>query len=604
MNNLTQREKILIYAIVGTLPVLGLFFGFNWFMGQLKQKSLELDAVSRQLSDIELRADLAIEKAMLKNQLRQRSLASEENVAQGEYREWLRTLVEDDIEFQGTPKVTSRGNVAYKSDFGSKNVIYTQLSFQLSCQGSYKQIVEFLYRFYERNYIHRITQLNLSLVKGKRVEGKVTYDRNRFNVKADIQVLSLVDADEIRSPIGAENRKLFYQSKREDRLVSSLRDYEQIILRRNLFGFPNNAPDFGSRKKEFDFEEGDRISLRLSADDEDDDDLEFSLVSTDGKVTSDQIEESRSGSFRLDIEKLGSYEFKASVVDKNYYPKTDEMLVVVNIEKKEPEPVRERPQPKPRFDPLKYTYLEAIVRDFAGTPTCWVNVRPFGKMHKVTLGAKFDVGRTEIEIIKINRRDAVISVDGDHYVFQVNDSLGDPQGDRLASSSPRKSRYKDEDDDSTSETSEVKKEDEDSEDDSDKDDSDKDDSSKDDSSKDDASKDDASKDDASKDDASKDDASKDDASKDDSNKDDANKDDASKDDASKDDAIRMTPARKIPRKATRTIPGNRLTRMRPRLRMTLKSNQPKIPEKKIRRVRTSSGHRSPAFAFWQAAQIL
>lgn len=437
MNNLTQREKVLVYLIIGILPVLLAFFGFNWFMGQLKAKTLELDAVSRQLSDIELRADLAMEKTQLKNQLKQRSLAANENVAQGEYREWLRTLVEDEIKFSGPPKVTARGNVDYKSDFGNKDVIYTQLTFQLDCMGSYSQIVEFLYRFYEKNYIQRITQLDLSLVKAKRVEGKVTYDRNLFKIKADIQVLSLVDADEVRAPLAVENRKLFYQSENQNRLISELEDYEGIILRRNLFGFPNNPPDFGSRKKEFDFEQGDRISLRLTADDIDEDELEFALVNTDGKVPSDRIEQYRDGSFRLDIEELGSYEFKATVVDKNYYPKSDEMAVVVNIEEKKPEPKPEvRPEPKPKFDPLKYTFLEAIVQDFEGTPLCWINIRPYGKMHKVTAGESFAVGKQNIQVVEIDRRTAVISIDGDHYRFEVNDALGDPQGDKLASSSP------------------------------------------------------------------------------------------------------------------------------------------------------------------------
>ena len=37
-------------------------------------------------------------------------------------------------------------------------------------------------------------------------------------------------------------------------------------------------------KKQLEFEEGERISFKLTADDEDEDDMEFSLVSTDGKV--------------------------------------------------------------------------------------------------------------------------------------------------------------------------------------------------------------------------------------------------------------------------------------------------------------------------------
>ena len=219
MNNLTQREKVLIWMILGIVPLFAIFFGFNWFMGKLSEKSMQLNAKTKQLNEIQLRSDLAMYKTDIKNQLKQRSLAARENVAQGEYREWLRNLVENELKFKGTPKVTAKTNIDVKSDFGDKDVIYKQLSFQLDCQGTYKQIVELLYKFYEKNYIHRITKLDLNLATGKRVEGKVTYDRGKFNIKAQIQVLSLVDADDVRSPIAIENTKLFYQDRSKDELI-------------------------------------------------------------------------------------------------------------------------------------------------------------------------------------------------------------------------------------------------------------------------------------------------------------------------------------------------------------------------------------------------
>ncbi|MEC9092555.1 MAG: hypothetical protein VX438_07620, partial [Planctomycetota bacterium] len=443
MNNLTQREKVLIYSILGILPLVLLFFGFNWFMGQLKTKSNELQAVSQQLADIELRAEIAQEKTLLQNQFKQRSLSSQVNVAQGEYREWLRNLVENELKFKGTPQVKSRGNVSFKSDFGDKPEIFQQLSFQLDCTGSYQQIVDLLYRFYEKNYIHRITRLDLNLNRSKREGGKVTYDRSSFMVKIQIQVLSLVDADEERTSIAVDNTKLFFKDPGQEKHIHQLEDYYAVILRRNLFGFPNNAPDFGSRKKEFDFEEGDRISVRLSADDEDDDSLQYVLQSTDGKVTKDLIESSRAGSFKIDIRELGQYKFLARVTDENYYPKTDEMQVVVNIDKKPPpKPRVEVPRP-PKFDALKFTTLEAIVSNFDGIPVCWINVRPYGKMHKVSQGAEFSVGQDDIKIIKINRRNAVIAINGDQHSFEVNQTLG--QSTRTNRGSERNQNPKDDD---------------------------------------------------------------------------------------------------------------------------------------------------------------
>lgn len=433
MNNLTQREKILIYAVLSILPIVILFFGFNWFMNQLQAKSDELRTAQSQLADIETRSRVATNKAILRNEFRQRSLSAEETVAQGEYSDWLRDLVENEIKFSGPPKVSFLNKPpSIKSDLGDKRPIYDQFNFKLECTGTYQQVVDLLYQFYEKNYIHRITRLDLNLTAGKRTEGKIAFDRKRFTVKAQIQVLSLVDADEdgTRAPIGVDNYKLFYTTK-DNEVIHTLDDYYAVVLRRNLFGFPNNAPDFGSRKKEFDFEEGDRISLRLSADDEDDDDLEYSLVSTDGKVSSDKIEQSRSGSFRLDIKELGTYEFRAEVVDKNYYPKSDTMLVSVVIEEKEVEPIKKE-KPKPKFDHLKYTMLQGIPGNFNGKSICWIDARTLGETFKVAEGEEFEVADHQLKIVKINRRDAIIDIDGDQFRFGLGDSLRNPIEEILA----------------------------------------------------------------------------------------------------------------------------------------------------------------------------
>jgi hypothetical protein len=428
MNNLSSREKTLAFIVAGIVPVVVLFFGFTYFIGQKNKKSQELTNVTQQLSDIQFREDQAELKRFAQNQFKQRSLASDVSIAKSEYREWLQGLVEKKIGFDGPPKVTYTAAVPYKSDFGQNKELYTKLNFQLDCSGSYKQIVDFLYQFYEKNYLHRITRLDFYIPRGKKSDGKTTADRDRFAVKVLIEVLSLVDADEERKSILVENKKLFYRPMKQDVNCSELEDYYQLVLRRNLFGFPNNAPSFGSRKKEFEFEEGDRISVRLSADDKDEDDLDFTLTSVDQQVASNQIEKSRGGTFRLDIDEIGEYEFKAKVIDKDYYPKSDEMTVVVVIgEKKKVVKKEDPPAPAPKFDPLKFTTLEAIVQNFSGDPLCWIYIRPLDKMYKVGIGEEFEIGRSLGKIISINRRNAVIEVNGDQYRFEVNDFLGSPQ---------------------------------------------------------------------------------------------------------------------------------------------------------------------------------
>lgn len=438
MNNLSDREKYLVYAIIGILPVVVLYFGFTYFMGELTKRKATLRSATEKLNKMQNDANYATILVGVKNDLRQRSLAAGKTAANNEYRDWLVGLVENELKFAGTPNVKPKATIPIKSDVGNRELLYNQLNFQLDCVGNYKQIVDLLYKFYEKNYIHRIERLTMNLARKKGSDGQLTFDRGRFNVQLQIQVLSLVDADEERTPEAVENIKLFYDSKESEKHLSELDDYYATILRRNLFGFPNNAPDFGSREKDFEFEEGEKVSIRLSADDEDDDDMEFSLVSVDGKVKSDQIEAASSGRFKLDISELGEYKFKARVTDKNYYPKSDEMSVVVIIEKKEEE---KKPEPKkdpPKFDHTKFTVIYAVNSNIRGERFCGIEVRTLGKDYKLQIGDEFKVGDVEAKIIDINSRHAVIEMDGKRYAYAAGDILGAPEGDEIAFAAPQK----------------------------------------------------------------------------------------------------------------------------------------------------------------------
>lgn len=432
MNNLTDREKYLVYAIIGIVPVVILYFGFTYFMGEMTKRKTNLRAVTGKWEKMQEDANYAMVLTQVKNDLKQRSLAADQTSAQNEYRDWLQGLVENEIKFGGRPKVTPKATIPIKSEVGNREVLYNQLNFTLDCVGSYKQIVDLLYKFYEKNYIHRIERMDLNLLREKGENGQLTYDRKRFTAKLQIQVLSLVDADDERTPEAVPNVKLFYDTKESEKHLSELEDYYSVILRRNLFGFPNNAPDFGSRKKEFEFEEGEKISVKLTADDEDEDDMEFSLVSSDGKVKSDQIEASSGGRFKLDISELGEYEFKSRVTDKNYYPKSDEMSVVVVIKEKEEEKKDPPKVDPPKFDHTKFTVIYAVNSNLRGERFCGIEVRTLGKDYKLQIGEEFKVGDKKAKIIDINSRHAVIEMDGKRFAYAAGDILGDPQGDEIA----------------------------------------------------------------------------------------------------------------------------------------------------------------------------
>ena len=151
MNKLTDREKFLVYAIVGIVPVVILYFGFTYFMGEMTKRRANLRAVTSKLEKMQEDANYAMILTQVKNDLKQRSLAADQTAAQNEYRDWLQGLVENDIKFGGRPKVTPKATIPIKSEVGKREVLYNQLNFTLDCVGSYKQIVDLLYKFYEKN---------------------------------------------------------------------------------------------------------------------------------------------------------------------------------------------------------------------------------------------------------------------------------------------------------------------------------------------------------------------------------------------------------------------------------------------------------------------
>ena len=154
------------------------------------------------------------------------------------------------------------------------------------------------------------------------------------------------------------------------------------------------------------------------------------------KLKSEQIEAS-GGRFKLDISELGEYEFKSRVTDKNYYPKSDEMSVVVVIMEKEEEKKDPPKVDPPKFDHTKFTVIYAVNSNIRGERFCGIEVRTLGKDYKLQIGEEFKVGDKKAKIIDINSRHAVIEMDGKRFAYAAGDVLGDPQGDEIAFVEPK-----------------------------------------------------------------------------------------------------------------------------------------------------------------------
>lgn len=88
-----------------------------------------------------------------------------------------------------------------------------------------------------------------------------------------------------------------------------------------------------------------------------------------------------------------------------------------------PPPRQEAPKLEPpRFDPSKYAYLTAIV-GVDNEPEAWLIIRTTGKRLKLREGGTFEVGEYRGKVLRINRRDAEVEIDGEKWLFPIGDNL-------------------------------------------------------------------------------------------------------------------------------------------------------------------------------------
>jgi hypothetical protein len=84
----------------------------------------------------------------------------------------------------------------------------------------------------------------------------------------------------------------------------------------------------------------------------------------------------------------------------------------------------EKPSPPPPIDPSKYAFLTAIVQS-GGTPEAWLLERITGKRWQLHQGDTFEVGDLKGKVLRIERHEVEIEVDGQRSTFPLGDSLRD-----------------------------------------------------------------------------------------------------------------------------------------------------------------------------------
>ncbi|MCA9105621.1 MAG: cadherin repeat domain-containing protein [Planctomycetales bacterium] len=410
--NMSPRERMLALIVGISLPVLLIpLLGYQAYQSLRGTKGL-IKAQQDQKDQLELNQQRWMRAEQRRNELRRFSLAS--NVQQGRaaYRDWL--LQQATEIFGDDVNLDHRSDVTRKS--GNQDV-YTESSFLLTADRStLGQLVEFLETFESLDCLHRIRRMTVKPLTDLQNQTP----SKELDLNFEIDVLSVAGSDpreSLTEPIESEMFDLAGYS------AEARKEWRDDILRRNVFGPPNNAPRLsssGTRR----FTEGDDIELTISARDEDDGDLlSFELV--DSPMAGVRIEPDRDGrSATLVVPAdlaVGRYQFTVAVTDDGFPAKTDQGQVSIEIEEREQPPAPDPPEPE--FDVAIASYVTGVVRDRDGVWRVFIDNKPKGELLELTIGDEFEVGSVSGVVLDLAPGRATFEIEGEFVDFRPGQVL-------------------------------------------------------------------------------------------------------------------------------------------------------------------------------------
>jgi hypothetical protein len=74
------------------------------------------------------------------------------------------------------------------------------------------------------------------------------------------------------------------------------------------------------------------------------------------------------------------------------------------------------------FDPTEHAFLTAITR-VDGRPLAWFNLRDVDETLQLAAGAEFQVGRTQLRLLRIEQGDVLLEAKGEYWLVSVGESV-------------------------------------------------------------------------------------------------------------------------------------------------------------------------------------
>ena len=424
--NLSQRERLLAVIAGVMLPMFVLLIGFLWFMNALGSYDSKIDEMKSGINQAKGLRTKALASERRRIRYLEHSLASAPEQARVQYRPWLEGLASEIFGADGY-SLDSINSSAVR--FDRSVIVAEKLSGKLTVPvADLGRLNHFLYRFYDAKILHRISLLTASPIVAKSGTAEELLPTGKIALSFQIEALGLADADKAKT-ISTESSAA---------MPRDLAAYRDKIETRNIFGLPNNPPQFSSSAEPSEFE-GRAIELGISVREPDENDqLKFELVSSEieGAKLVQRDAKSRSAQFITEALQPGTYKFKTRVTDSGFPPKSDEREFTLTVKPKEVIVTK----PPEKFNHAQETVVVAIVQESNGVTKAWIRVRTLGRTHKLSVGETFDLDGASWKLVRIESDALTLEVNGKQQSYRIGDHLDRP---RSATSIPGTSTAKD-----------------------------------------------------------------------------------------------------------------------------------------------------------------
>jgi hypothetical protein len=201
-----KREKILLFAVLALVGLMGLRYGYGWIEGQFDERNDRITSLESEIS----RKEMLVTKALRAKQrmivYEARSLPADREAARSQYQNWLTGLVD---------KSGLAGGVTSQVPQTQRG-IFDRHTFTMNASGNLSQVVKFLYDFFSANHLHQLKGLSLKPTeKGSRLDVSMTVEAVSVPTAKNVDKLSVESSDRLK--------------------LASAADYQKAIAGRNFF---------------------------------------------------------------------------------------------------------------------------------------------------------------------------------------------------------------------------------------------------------------------------------------------------------------------------------------------------------------------------------